>query len=89
MSVLNGGLAMRLLLPLADAHERAGLMSTFYALSYLAFCVPALVAGLSARSFGLIATTNVYGLVVIALASLALLGLLIQRSTSARAMSQG
>ena len=81
--------AMRLLLPLAHAHERAGLMSTFYVLSYLAFCVPALVAGLSAHSFGLIATTNVYGLVVIALALLALLGVLTQRSANARAMAQG
>lgn len=81
--------AMRLLLPLAHAHERAGLMSTFYVLSYLAFCVPALIAGLSAHSFGLIATTNVYGLVVITLASLALLGLLIQRSANTRALQQG
>jgi hypothetical protein len=81
--------AMRLLLPLAHAHERAGLMSTFYVFSYLAFCVPALIAGLSAHSFGLIETTNVYGLVVITLALLALLGLSIQRSANSRALQQG
>jgi hypothetical protein len=70
--------ALRLLLPLAQAHERAGLMSTFYALSYLAFCIPALIAGLSAHSFGLIATTNVYGAVVIVLALMALAGLVVR-----------
>jgi hypothetical protein len=65
---------LRLLMPLAHAHERAGLMSTFLIFSYLAFCVPALVAGLSAHDFGLIATTNVYGAVVIVLSLLALFG---------------
>ena len=72
--------AMRLLLPLAHAHERAGLMSTFLVLSYLAFCVPSLLAGLAVKSQGLIMTTNVYGAVVVVLALLALAGLLLQRS---------
>lgn len=76
--------ALRLLLPLAHAHERAGLMSAFYVLSYLAFCVPALAAGFSARTFGLIATTNAYGAAVIVLALTALLGLLVQRSNGRR-----
>lgn len=70
--------ALRLLLPLAHAHERAGLMSAFYVLSYLAFCIPALVAGLSAHSLGLIVTTNIYGSVVIVLALLALSGLIVR-----------
>jgi MFS family permease len=70
--------ALRLLLPLAHAHERAGLMSAFYVLSYLAFCIPALIAGLSARSLGLITTTNIYGSVVIVLALLALTGLIVR-----------
>ena len=76
--------ALRLLLPLAHAHERAGLMSAFLALSYLAFCVPALVAGLAIKTQGLIVTTNVYGSVVIVLALLALAGLLAQRVASSR-----
>jgi len=80
--------ALRLLLPLAHAHERAGLMSAFYVLSYLAFCVPALIAGFSSRTFGLVATTNVYGGAVIALALLAL-GLLLRRTMGHRAMAQG
>ncbi|HEY0289483.1 MAG TPA: MFS transporter [Pseudomonas sp.] len=69
--------ALRLLLPLAHAHERAGLMSAFYVLSYLAFCVPALIAGLSVKHVGLIATTNIYGLIVVSLALTALVALLV------------
>lgn len=76
--------ALRMLLPLAHAHERAGLLSAFYVLSYLAFCVPALMAGLSARNLGLITTTNIYGSVVIVLALLALGGLLVKRAARRR-----
>jgi hypothetical protein len=77
--------ALRLLLPLAHAHERAGLMSTFLVLSYLAFCVPSLVAGLAVKTEGLIVTTNVYGSVVVVLALLALGGLLVQRGSRTNA----
>jgi hypothetical protein len=77
---------LRLLLPLAHAHQRAGLMSAFLALSYLAFCVPALVAGVSIKHLGLVSTTNVYGTVVVVLALLALGGLLLQRREGARAV---
>ncbi len=77
--------ALRLLLPLAHPHERAGLMSAFYVLSYLAFCIPALIAGLSVKHAGLILTTNVYGSVVVLLALLALIGLALQRSARVRA----
>lgn len=75
--------ALRVLLPLAHAHERAGLMSAFLALSYLAFCVPSLIAGLAVKTEGLIVTTNVYGSVVVVLAVLALTGLLVQRTGKA------
>jgi len=77
--------ALRLLLPLAHAHERAGLMSAFLALSYLAFCIPALLAGLAVKTEGLIVTTNAYGAVVVVLALLALGGLLMRRSAEAKA----
>lgn len=77
--------ALRLLLPLAHAHERAGLMATFLVLSYLAFCIPALVAGLAVKTEGLIVTTNVYGSVVVVLALLALAGLLTQRAARPKA----
>lgn len=65
--------AVRSLVPLALAHERAGLMSAYYVLSYLAFCLPALLAGYLARTYGLLATTDGYGAVLIVLAVAALL----------------
>ncbi len=74
--------ALRMLMPLAHAHERAGLMSAFLVLSYLAFCMPALAAGFAARSYGLVMTSNVYGAVVIVLALIALAGLGVRRSSS-------
>jgi predicted MFS family arabinose efflux permease len=74
--------AVRSLVPLALPHERAGLMSAYYVLSYLAFCLPALLAGNLARTFGLVATTDGYGAVLMVLALSAMAGLL--RSPSAR-----
>ncbi|MHC8321539.1 MFS transporter [Pseudomonas sp. GB2N2] len=71
--------AVRSLVPLAQPHERAGLMSAFFVLSYLAFCLPSLLAGNLARTFGLVATTDGYGAVLIILAVGALLALLRQR----------
>jgi MFS family permease len=65
--------AVRSLVPLASPHERAGLMSAYYALSYLAFCLPALVAGHLTRTYGLLATTDGYGVALIVLALSALL----------------
>ncbi|MCR4541942.1 MFS transporter [Pseudomonas sp. 18.1.10] len=72
--------ALRSVVPLALPHERAGLMSAFYVLSYLAFCLPSLLAGNLIRSFGLIATTDGYGVVLILLSLSALAGLLMQGS---------
>ncbi|MCE0461728.1 MFS transporter [Pseudomonas uvaldensis] len=60
--------ALRSIMPLALPHERAGLMSAFYVLSYLAFSLPSLLAGNLTRVFGLIATTDGYGAVLMALA---------------------
>lgn len=77
--------ALRSVLPLALPHERAGLMSAFYVLSYLAFCVPSLLAGNLTRTFGLIATTDGYGVVLIVLALSALVALLLQDSAKSRA----
>ncbi|WP_282373671.1 MFS transporter [Pseudomonas sp. PS02290] len=77
--------ALRLLLPLAHAHERGALMAAFLALSYLAFCIPALLAGVSIKTAGLVTTTNVYGGVVVLLAVSALAGLRLERAGRARA----
>lgn len=70
--------ALRSVVPLALPHERAGLMSAFYVLSYLAFCLPSLLAGNLIRSFGLIATTDGYGAILILLALSALAALMWQ-----------
>ncbi len=63
---------LRSLVPLAEAHERAGLMSTFYVLSYLAFSLPAIAAGLLAGHIGLQAASVGYGLLLVALGCIAL-----------------
>ncbi len=77
--------ALRSVVPLALPHERTGLMSAFYVLSYLAFCLPSLLAGNLIRSFGLIATTDDYGAVLILLALGALVALLLQDSAKSKA----
>ena len=69
-AAFNG--TLRSLVPLAEAHERAGLMSTFFVLSYLAFSVPAIAAGLLAGFVGLQAASVGYGLLLVALGGLAL-----------------
>ena len=77
-AAFNG--TLRTLVPLAEAHERAGLMSTFFALSYLAFSLPAIAAGLFAGHFGLQAASIGYGLLLVALGCLALA--LMERGTT-------
>ncbi|WP_449106016.1 MFS transporter [Pseudomonas mohnii] len=74
--------ALRSVVPLALPHERAGLMSAYYVLSYLAFCLPSLLAGNLARTFGLVATTEGYGVVLILLALGAWLAHWLRRSSS-------
>ncbi|SFX84872.1 MFS transporter [Pseudomonas sp. NFACC36] len=78
--------ALRSIMPLALPHERAGLMSAFYVLSYLAFSLPSLLAGNLTRVFGLIATTDGYGAILMLLAAGALWGLL--RQAQGRAVEQ-
>jgi MFS family permease len=72
--------ALRSVVPLALPHERAGLMSAYYVLSYLAFCLPSLLAGNLTQAFGLVATTDGYGAVLIILSVSALFALMRQQS---------
>ncbi|MCK8668852.1 MFS transporter [Pseudomonas azerbaijanoccidens] len=74
--------AVRSLVPLALPHERAGLMSAYYVLSYLAFCLPSLLAGNLTHTFGLVTTTDGYGAVLIILSLSALFALMRRRSGS-------
>jgi len=76
-SGFQGGI--RTVVPLAAAHERAGLVSLLYVVSYLGLGVPAVLAGFGAVHDGLISTARYYGAAVIALAVLALVSLVKNR----------
>jgi hypothetical protein len=77
-SGFQGGI--RMVVPLAAAHQRAGLVSLLYVVSYLGLGVPAVLAGFGVvHGGGLIDTARYYGAAVIALAALALFGLLKSR----------
>jgi MFS family permease len=77
-SGFQGGI--RMVVPLAAAHERAGLVSLLYVVSYLGLGVPAVLAGFGVvHGGGLITTSRYYGAAVIGLAALALFGLLKNR----------
>lgn len=57
--------AIRTIMPLAKPEERAGLLSAFYIESYLAFSLPAILAGFLAKAFGYVATTDLYATAII------------------------
>lgn len=66
--------AVRSVMPLAQPHERAGLMAAFYVESYLANCLPAILAGYMTPRLGLLKVANFYGgaLMLLVLAGLVL-----------------
>jgi MFS family permease len=64
--------AFRALSNRAAADQRAGLVSAILAVSYLAFSLPAVAAGAAVTAIGLHATADVYGIVLIVIAALAL-----------------
>ena len=69
--------SIRIVVPQAAAHERAGVLSLLYIASYLGLGVPAVAAGfLIVHGLGLTDTALYYGGAVILLAGLALPGLL-------------
>ena len=59
--------SIRSLVPLAPAEQRGAMMASFFVLSYLAFSVPALAAGMAVGLFGLEATALGYVFVLIVL----------------------
>ncbi len=63
----------RSLAMLAPPDKRSALMSAIYLIVYLAFGIPAVIAGMMVVRFGLRDTTYVYGVVVMVLATLTLL----------------
>jgi MFS family permease len=77
--------AIRTIAPLAAPHERAGVLSIIYLASYLALGLPAILAGvLVAHGGSILATSREYGVTVMLLAALAMLGLIVQRHSPRR-----
>ncbi len=74
-------------MPLAENHERAGLLSTVYVIAYLANSLPALLAGYLVGKVGLVDTTRGYGALVMVLAAAALIGLLVTGERKVEAVS--
>jgi hypothetical protein len=69
-SVFSG--ALRSLIPWAQPNERAALLSAFYVEGYLAFSLPAVLAGFLAPVVGLTRAADFYGIGVILLALVSL-----------------
>jgi predicted MFS family arabinose efflux permease len=77
--------AIRTVVPFAAAHERAGVLSIIYIISYIALGAPAVIAGWMVARYGdILATAQIFGAVVMALAGTALLGGIL-RSVTQRA----
>jgi predicted MFS family arabinose efflux permease len=69
--------AIRSVVPLAAPHQRAGVLSVVYVVSYLAMGLPAVIAGvLLVHEGDLVTTAAQYGVAVMMLATLALAGAL-------------
>lgn len=66
------------IMPLAKPEEQAGLLSAFYIQSYLAFSLPAILAGFLVKSIGYGATTDIYATAIILVS---LTGLMLMRTT--------
>jgi MFS family permease len=64
--------ALRLIMPLAAPHERAGVIAGIYVVAYVAFALPVVITGQLATPVGLVPTIVGYGAVtgVLALVSL-------------------
>jgi hypothetical protein len=73
---------IRSVIPLAQADERAGLLSAFYVEGYLAFSLPAMLAGFLAPILGLPLAADIYGATVILLAVASLLAMARPRGAS-------
>ncbi|MET8403950.1 MFS transporter [Streptomyces sp900116325] len=75
-SGFQGGI--RMVMPQTQPHERAGVLSLLYVVSYLGLGVPAVIGGvLVVHGGGLLQTAREYGIAVIVLTAAALVGLLL------------
>jgi MFS family permease len=67
--------ALRSVVLLAPSHDRAGVLSVLYAVSYVSLGLPAVIGGILAVHAGVQATAREYGVAVMLLAALTLAGL--------------
>jgi MFS family permease len=58
---------VRSIMPLAKPDERAGLLSAFYIQSYLAFSLPAILAGFLSKAIGYTETADIYAIAILLL----------------------
>lgn len=78
--------AIRSVVPLVAASERAGVLSIVYVVAYLSMGLPAVIGGLRVvHGGGVVPTAREYGIAVIALAAFALVGTLLRRPARAAA----
>ena len=77
--------AIRSVVSFAAAHERAGVLSVLYVIAYVAMGLPAVVAGVRVvHGGGIVATTREYGVGVMLLAGVAMIGALLRGRSAAR-----
>jgi len=60
---------MRSIIPVTPPQQRGELFAAVFVVSYLAFGIPAVIAGIASPHIGLAETTYVYGALVVLLAS--------------------
>lgn len=77
---------VKTIMPLARPEERAGLLSALYIESYLAFSLPAILAGFLAKTIGYVATTDLYVATIIVLMISGVLALRAGRTRAACAI---
>ena len=80
--------AFRMIIGLATPSQRAGLVTAVFAVGYLAFSLPALIAGVATTKFGLHSTALVYSASLAALVAAAV-GILLIRPGSPAAQPAG
>ncbi|NLS18137.1 MFS transporter [Rhizobium sp. P40RR-XXII] len=66
---------VRSIMPLAKPDERAGLLSAFYIQSYLAFSLPAILAGFLSRALGFAEAADIYAAAILLLVGWGVLAL--------------
>jgi MFS family permease len=76
--------AYRVIMARADSSNRAGLIAAIYTVNYLAFGLPALIAGIATSHFGLHDTALVYSVVIALLAVAAAGGVLFEGNARTR-----